>query len=66
MFYPRYYSETFNFDRDAISVRVGRAVQKEVVQYYSSPKNSPHMWKSLCIEGKSRILSSVEDRFVLP
>jgi len=45
-----YYSETFNFDRDAISVRVGRAVQKEVVQYYSSPKNSPHMWKSLCIE----------------
>ena len=24
---------------------------KEVVQYYSSPKNSPHMWKSLCIEG---------------
>jgi len=45
-----YYSEVFNFDRDAISVRVGRAVQKEVVQYYSSPKNSPHMWKSLCIE----------------
>jgi len=45
-----YYSETFNFDRDAISVRMGRAVQKEVVQYYSSPKNSPHMWKSLCIE----------------
>jgi len=45
-----YYSETFNFDRDAISVRLGKAVQKEVVQYYSSPKNSPHMWKSLCIE----------------
>lgn len=45
-----YYARVFNFERDAISVRLGRAVPKEVVQYYSGPKNSPHMWKSLCIE----------------
>lgn len=45
-----YYSRVFNFERDAISVRLGRAVPKEVVQYYGGPKNSPHMWKSLCIE----------------
>ena len=48
-----YYSRVFNFERDAISVRLGRAVPKEVVQYYGGPKNSPHMWKSLCIEGKA-------------
>jgi len=45
-----YYARVFNFERDAISVRLGRAVPKEVVQYYGGPKNSPHMWKSLCIE----------------
>jgi len=45
-----YFAREFNFERDAISVRLGRAVPKEVVQYYGGPKNSPHMWKSLCIE----------------
>jgi len=45
-----YYARVFNFERDAICVRLGRAVPKEVVQYYGGPKNSPHMWKSLCIE----------------
>lgn len=47
-----YYSYTFCYERDAISVRLGQIIPKHVVQRYKSDASENYFthWKYLCIE----------------
>jgi poly(A) RNA polymerase GLD2 len=47
-----YYSYTFCYERDAISVRLGQIIPKHVVQRYKSDTSENYFthWKYLCIE----------------
>jgi poly(A) RNA polymerase GLD2 len=47
-----YYSYTFCYERDAISVRLGQVIPKHVVQRYKSDTSENYFthWKYLCIE----------------
>ncbi|CAD5210232.1 unnamed protein product [Bursaphelenchus xylophilus] len=45
-----YYAHCFNFDTMAISVRLGRAVDRAYVAKNKSPFNSLSQWRCICIE----------------
>jgi len=45
-----YYSYTFCYMKDAISIRLGHTLPKHVVQRYKSEENAFSHWKYLCIE----------------
>ncbi|GFX83437.1 poly(A) RNA polymerase GLD2 [Trichonephila clavipes] len=47
----KYYSEEFNYQKNAISIRLGCVIPREDAVYNSSPKNKVAHWKFLCIEG---------------
>ncbi|GFR03716.1 poly(A) RNA polymerase gld-2 homolog A [Trichonephila clavata] len=46
----KYYSEEFNYQKNAISIRLGCVIPREDAAYNSSPKNKVAHWKFLCIE----------------
>lgn len=46
----KYFSEQFDYERSAISVRLGRIVSKAVVRSYRSPKNNATQWNFLAVE----------------
>ncbi|XP_023232661.1 poly(A) RNA polymerase GLD2-like isoform X3 [Centruroides sculpturatus] len=45
-----YYSNKFNFSKDAISIRLGCKLPKQTVMSYKSQKNKKGHWKYICIE----------------
>lgn len=45
-----YYSEQFNFDEWAISVRLGQVILKKICRVYTSPSNCPNDWNYLAVE----------------
>ncbi|KAI1296662.1 Poly(A) RNA polymerase gld-2 -like protein A [Halotydeus destructor] len=45
-----YFANTFNYEEDAISVRTGKLIPKQVTRMYKSPKNSPADLPFLAIE----------------
>lgn len=45
----KYYT-FFDYNRCAISIRLGRLIPKSVVKSFKSPKNSPTHWSCLAIE----------------
>lgn len=45
-----YFGHYFDFDFNAISIRVGSAIPKSIVRDYRSSKNTPTQWKYLSIE----------------
>lgn len=45
-----YYSNRFNFQREAMSIRTGSKLPKITVQLQSAQKNNPGQWKCLSIE----------------
>ncbi|XP_074663084.1 poly(A) RNA polymerase gld-2 homolog A-like [Tubulanus polymorphus] len=60
----KYYSETFDFDRYAISVRLGMKVPKDMVMGIEIPPRT--QWKHICIEepyDKSNTARSVYDEY---
>lgn len=46
----KYYQEEFDFDTDAISVRLGRVVGRKYVVNNSTPTNYLSQWRCICIE----------------
>ena len=46
----RYYSQEFDYERSAISVRLGRIVSKATVRAFRSPKNNATQWNFLAVE----------------
>lgn len=46
-----YYS-SFNYEQHAISIRMASVIPIANCRLVPSPKNDPHQWKELCIEGK--------------
>uniref|UniRef100_A0A1B6CDZ4 Uncharacterized protein n=1 Tax=Clastoptera arizonana TaxID=38151 RepID=A0A1B6CDZ4_9HEMI len=44
------YYNTFNFSKDAISIRLGSKIQIDECRRAQTMKNEPHQWKYLCIE----------------
>lgn len=60
----RYYSEVYDYERSAISVRLGRVVSKAVVRSFYSPKNDPTQWNFLAVEepfDRTNAASAVHD-----
>lgn len=43
----------FSYAAHAISIRLGGTIPVEQCRQYMSPKNDPHHWKYICIEGNS-------------
>lgn len=46
----KYFSEEFDYDRAAISIRLGRVVSKATVRAFRSPKNNATQWNFLAVE----------------
>jgi len=60
----RYFSHEFDYERSAISIRLGRVVNKAVVRAYRSPKNNPTFWTFLAVEepfDRTNTASAVHD-----
>lgn len=58
------YFINFDYNRCAISIRLGRIIPKSVVRAYKSPKNSPTHWSYLSIEepfDRTNTASAVHD-----
>jgi poly(A) RNA polymerase GLD2 len=45
-----YYTFRFNFENEAISVRLGSKIDKKAAQMAASPHNNISQWRCLCIE----------------
>lgn len=45
-----YFSNSFNFERDVMSVRLGCKLPKHIAMNFRSPKNKRGHWKYICIE----------------
>lgn len=41
----------FSYGAHAMSIRLGGTIPLEQCRQYMSPKNDPHHWKYICIEG---------------
>lgn len=64
LFFLKYFSEEFDYERSAISVRLGRIVSKAVVRAYRSPKNNATQWNFLAVEepfDRTNAASAVHD-----
>ncbi|KAI1296659.1 Poly(A) RNA polymerase GLD2 [Halotydeus destructor] len=62
-----YFANTFNYEEDAISVRTGKLIPKQVTRMYKSPKNSPADWPFLAIEepfDRTNTARSVHDKAI--
>ena len=46
----QYYAYRFNYRTDAISVRAGRSIPKNVTRDYQNEKNTPSQWRYICCE----------------
>ncbi|KAI1729661.1 cid1 family poly A polymerase domain-containing protein [Ditylenchus destructor] len=46
----QYYASNFNFDTDAISIRLGRKTERALVARNASPYNHLSQWHCICIE----------------
>ncbi|KAK0424676.1 hypothetical protein QR680_008788 [Steinernema hermaphroditum] len=46
----RYYAETFDYNNDAISVRLGKKTSRAYVAKNRSPYNTLSQWRCICIE----------------
>lgn len=45
-----YFANDFDFEIDAISIRLGKKLAKDVVMNQNTARNPPSQWKFLCIE----------------
>jgi poly(A) RNA polymerase GLD2 len=60
----RYFSEEFDYDRSAISVRLGRIVAKSTVRSFRSSKNNACQWNFVAVEepfDRTNAASAVHD-----
>lgn len=54
-----------SFEIDAISIRLGKKLAKDVVMNQNTARNPPSQWKFLCIEGKHFVKSTKGSKHII-
>lgn len=57
--------DQISFNRYAISVRLASKIPIEECRMAQSPKNDPHQWKYLCIEGKCAFFFALANELLM-